>query len=184
MKIARPEIETKMDKAIKALENEYATIRAGRANPSVLNKVSVDYYGVPTPVQQMAAVAVTDARTITITPWDPSTLTAIEKAILASDVGITPTNDGKSVRLNFPPLTEERRKELVKEVKKMAENSKVAIRNMRRDAIEDFKKKEKANEITEDDLKIAESDVQELTDKFVKNIDKIAEAKEKEILEI
>lgn len=184
MKQARPEIEAKMDKAIIALESEFATVRAGRANPAILNKVTVEYYGVATPIQQMAAVAVTDARTITITPWDPTTLGPIEKAILASDIGITPNNDGKCVRLNFPPLTEERRRDLVKEIKKTAENSKVAIRNIRRDAIEDFKKQQKNSEITEDDLKNAESDVQEITNKFTKKIDDITAAKEKEILEI
>ena len=161
-----------------------STIRAGRANPAILDKVTVEYYGVPTPIQQVGTVAVPEARTITIQPWDASILGEIEKAILKSDVGITPNNDGKQIRLNFPPLTEERRKELVKGISKRGEESKVAIRNIRRDSIETFKKQKKDGEITEDDLKELETKIQKLTDKYVANIDTIISAKEKEILEV
>lgn len=176
--------ETKMNKTVNALINEYAAIRAGRANPAILDKIAVDYYGVPTPVNQMAAVSVPDARTILIAPWDKSTLKAIEKAIQTSDIGLNPQNDGSSLRLNFPPLTEERRKELVKQTKKYGEEYKVAIRNVRREAIEKFKKQQKASEITEDDYKNAEKDIQKLTDDYAKEIDKIIAAKEKELTEI
>ncbi len=176
--------EARMDKAISALEHDLSTIRAGRANPAILDKVTVEYYGVPTPVQQVGTVAVPEARTITIQPWDMSILGEIEKAILKSDIGITPNNDGKQIRLNFPPLTEERRKELVKSISKRGEESKVAIRNVRRDAIEGFKKQKKDGEITEDDLKELETKIQKLTDKFVANIDTVISAKEKEILEV
>ena len=176
--------EARMDKAITALEHDLSTIRAGRANPAILDKVTVEYYGVPTPIQQVGTVAVPEARTITIQPWDASILGEIEKAILKSDVGITPNNDGKQIRLNFPPLTEERRKELVKGISKRGEESKVAIRNIRRDAIEAFKKQKKDGEITEDDLKELETKIQKLTDKYVANIDTIISAKEKEILEV
>ncbi len=176
--------EARMDKAIAALEHDLSTIRAGRANPAILDKVTVEYYGVPTPVQQVGTVAVPEARTITIQPWDMSILGEIEKAILKSDIGITPNNDGKQIRLNFPPLTEERRKELVKSISKRGEESKVAIRNIRRDAIEAFKKQKKDGEITEDDLKELETKIQKLTDKYVANIDTVISAKEKEILEV
>ncbi len=176
--------EARMDKAIAALEHDLSTIRAGRANPAILDKVTVEYYGVPTPVQQVGTVAVPEARTITIQPWDMSILGEIEKAILKSDIGITPNNDGKQIRLNFPPLTEERRKELVKSISKRGEESKVAIRNVRRDSIEGFKKQKKDGEITEDDLKELETKIQKLTDKFVAKIDDIIGAKEKEILEV
>lgn len=176
--------EARMDKAITALEHDLSTIRAGRANPAILDKVTVEYYGVPTPIQQVGTVAVPEARTITIQPWDASILGEIEKAILKSDVGITPNNDGKQIRLNFPPLTEERRKELVKGISKRGEESKVAIRNIRRDSIETFKKQKKDGEITEDDLKELETKIQKLTDKYVANIDTIISAKEKEILEV
>ncbi|MBR5155904.1 MAG: ribosome recycling factor [Clostridia bacterium] len=176
--------ETRMDKAINALENDLATIRAGRANPAILDKVTVEYYGVPTPIQQVGTVAIPEARTITIQPWDSSILGEIEKAILKSDIGITPNNDGKMIRLNFPPLTEERRKDLVKGIAKRGEESKVAIRNIRRDAIEGFKKQKKDGEITEDDLKELETKIQKLTDKYVASIDTIISAKEKEILEV
>ena len=176
--------ETKMNKTVNALINEYAAIRAGRANPAILDKIAVDYYGVPTPVNQMAAVSVPDARTILIAPWDKSTLKAIEKAIQTSDIGLNPQNDGSSLRLNFPPLTEERRKELVKQIHKYAENGKVAVRNIRRDAMDNFKKQQKASEITEDDLKNAEKKMQDLTDKFCKEIDVTASKKDKEIMEI
>ncbi len=176
--------ETRMDKAISALEHDLSTIRAGRANPAILDKVTVEYYGVPTPIQQVGTVAIPEARTITIQPWDVSILGDIEKAILKSDIGITPNNDGKMIRLNFPPLTEERRKDLVKGISKRGEESKVAIRNIRRDAIEGFKKQKKDGEITEDDLKELETKIQKMTDKYVASIDTIISAKEKEILEV
>ncbi len=176
--------ETRMDKAISALEHDLSTIRAGRANPAILDKVAVEYYGVPTPIQQVGTVAIPEARTITIQPWDVSILGDIEKAILKSDIGITPNNDGKMIRLNFPPLTEERRKDLVKGISKRGEESKVAIRNIRRDAIEGFKKQKKDGEITEDDLKELETKIQKMTDKYVASIDTIISAKEKEILEV
>lgn len=174
----------KMNKTINALVNEYASIRAGRANASVLDKIQVDYYGVPTPINQMAAISVSEARILVIQPWDKSTLTPIYKAIQASDIGINPTNDGSVVRLVFPPLTEDRRKEIVKEIKKIAEDSKVAIRSIRRDFIDKIKKMQKASEITEDALKDGEEQLQKITDEFVKNIEKEAEKKEKEVMEI
>ena len=176
--------ETRMEKAIQSLENDLATIRAGRANPAILDKVTVEYYGVPTPIQQVGTVAVPEARTITIQPWDASILGDIEKGILKADIGITPNNDGKMIRLNFPPLTEERRKELVKGVSKRGEECKVAIRNVRRDSLEAFKKQKKDGEITEDDLKDLETKVQKMTDKFIASVDSIISAKEKEILEV
>ena len=178
------QFEDKMKKTCDALTAQLATIRAGRANAAVLDQIQVDYYGVPTPVQQVASVSTPDPRSLLIQPWDGSVLKPLEKAILASDLGINPQNDGRSLRLVFPPLTEERRKELAKQTRKYAEESKVAIRNIRRDAIEKFKKQQKASEITEDDYKIAEKDVQKLTDDFIKEIDKIAEKKEKELTEI
>jgi len=176
--------EEKMGKSIAALEKEYAAVRAGRANPGILDKLSIDYYGSPTPVTQMASIAVVEARSLLIQPWDASIVKLIEKAILVSDIGITPVNDGKSIRLNFPPLTEERRKELVKDIKRMAEDSKVAIRSTRRDAIEKFKTMKKNSELTEDDVKKGETDIQKLTDKYSKSVEDLATAKEKEILEI
>lgn len=176
--------EESMSKTIKVLNSDYSAIRAGRANAAVLDKIKVDYYGTPTPINQMAAISVAEARILNIQPWDKSTLGTIEKAILASDIGINPQNDGVTIRLIFPPLTEDRRRELGKEVKEMAENAKVAIRNIRRDGIDKVKKLEKASEITEDDRKYGEKKLQDLTDKFVKEIEKIAEAKEKEIMEI
>ncbi len=176
--------ETRMEKAISALQNDLAAIRAGRANPAILDKVTVEYYGVQTPVQQVGTISVPEARTIIIQPWDASILGEIEKAILKSDVGITPNNDGKSIRLNFPPLTEERRKELVKGISKRGEECKVAIRGVRRDAIEGFKKQKKDGEITEDDLKELETKIQKLTDKFVANVESIISNKEKEIMEV
>ncbi|MBQ3048321.1 MAG: ribosome recycling factor [Oscillospiraceae bacterium] len=176
--------DEKMTKTISVLEQEYASIRAGRANASVLNKLTVDYYGTATPVNQMAAISVSEARILVIQPWDRSCLKNIEKAILASDIGINPQNDGTAIRLVFPPLTEERRKELSKKVEKTAEESKVAIRSIRRDAMEKYKAMKKASEITEDDLKNYEKDIQDLTDKYCKNIDNIAAAKKKEIMEI
>ncbi|MBR3299880.1 MAG: ribosome recycling factor [Clostridia bacterium] len=176
--------EEKMGKTISALERDYKAVRAGRANVSILDRVTVDYYGVPTPVQQMAAVSVPEARMLVIQPWDASTLKEIEKAILTSDIGINPQNDGKVIRLNFPPLTEERRREIVKEVKKTAEDSKVAVRNIRRDALDKLKALKKNNEITEDDEKDGEKKIQNLTDKFCKEADDLQSIKEKEIMEI
>lgn len=174
----------KMGKCVASVETEYASIRAGRANPAVLDKVTVDYYGVPTQINAMAAVAVSEARVLVITPWDASTLKSIEKAILASDIGITPTNDGKAIRITFPQLTEERRKELSKQVKKIAEEGKVAVRNVRRDAMEKFKAMKKNSEITEDDLKNCEKEVQKLTDKYCDEMDAASSAKEKEIMTV
>jgi ribosome recycling factor len=173
-----------MNNTIANLRSELASIRAGRANPSVLDKIMVEYYGVPTPINQMAAVTVAEARILNIQPWDASTLKAIEKAILTSDIGINPNNDGKSIRIVFPPLTEERRKELVKSIAKYQEEAKVAVRNIRRDALDNFKNLKKNGELTEDDLKNMEKKTQDLTDKFCKNVDDIAAAKEKEIMEI
>lgn len=177
-------IQEKMDKSIGVLKSEFAAIRAGRANPAVLNKITVDYYGAATPVPQIGTVSVPEPRTLMIQPWDVSILKELEKALLASDIGITPTNDGKVIRLSFPPLTEERRKEIVKGLSKTGEDTKVAIRSIRRDALEGFKKQQKNSEITEDDLKTIEKDVQDMTDNAIKEIDKIVKAKEAEILEI
>lgn len=174
----------KMTKSISALNSEYNSIRAGRANPAVLDSIRVDYWGVPTPVNQMAAISVAEARILVIQPWDKSALKLIEKAIQTSDIGINPQNDGSVIRLTFPPLTEERRKSLVKEVKATAENSKVAIRNIRRDAIEKLKGMKKNSEITEDDLKFGETEIQKITDDFIKQVDSVASAKEAEIMEI
>ena len=176
--------EEKMNKTISVLEQNYKTIRAGRANASVLDRITVDYYGAPTPIQQMAAVSVPEPRVLMIQPWDASTLKTIEKAILTSDIGINPQNDGRVIRLSFPPLTEERRKEIVKEVKKVAEDSKVAVRNTRRDAIEKLKALKKSNTVTEDDVTNGEKKIQNLTDKYCKEIDDLSASKEKEILEI
>ena len=176
--------EEKMEKSIDALEREYESIRAGRANASVLDRITVDYYGVPTPIQQMAAVSVPEARTLLIAPWDKSTLKEIEKAILTSEIGINPQNDGTSIRLNFPPLTEERRKDIVKDIRKKGEEAKVAVRNQRRDALDKLKSLKKGNTITEDDEADGEKKIQNLTDKFCKEIDELASAKEKEIMEI
>lgn len=176
--------EEKMNKTVAVLERDYKAVRAGRANVSVLDKITVDYYGAPTPIQQMAAVSVPEPRVLMISPWDATTLKTIEKAILTSDIGINPQNDGKVIRLAFPPLTEERRKEIVKDVKKMAEENKVAIRNTRRDALEKLKGLKKANTVTEDDVTNGEKKIQTLTDKYCKEIDELAVLKEKEILEI
>ena len=176
--------ETKMNKSLDALQNEYASIRAGRANPHVLDKLKVDYYGSPTPIQQVGNISVPEARMIVIQPWEKSLLKAIEKAILTSDLGINPTNDGSVIRLVFPELTEDRRKELAKDVKKKGEATKVAIRNIRRDANDAFKKMEKADEISEDDLKEAEEKIQKLTDKMVAEVDKAVENKTKEIMTV
>ncbi|MBQ7637991.1 MAG: ribosome recycling factor [Clostridia bacterium] len=174
----------KMTKTISALNSEYNSIRAGRANAAVLDPIRVDYWGVPTPINQMAAVSVAEARILVIQPWDKSALKLIEKAIQASDLGINPQNDGMVIRLTFPPLTEERRKQLTKEVKAEAENSKIAIRNVRRDAIEKLKAMKKASEITEDDLDDAEKEVQKVTDDFIKQVDNVAAKKEEEIMAI
>lgn len=179
-----PEIEAKMEKRINGYAGELKTIRAGRANASILDKVAIDYYGTMTPVAQVGSISVPEARTLIIQPWDGSVLKQIEKAINASDIGIAPQNDGKVIRLNFPPLTEERRKELVKQVKKYTEEAKVSIRNVRRDALEDLKKQKKNGDITEDDQKEMEKDIQNLTDKYTKEIDNICADKEKEILEV
>ena len=176
--------EEKMNKSIDALEREYKSIRAGRANAAVLDRVNVDYYGVPTPVQQMAAISVPEPRTLLITPWDKTTLKDIEKAILTSEIGINPQNDGTCIRLNFPPLTEERRKDIVKDIRKKGEDAKVAVRNQRRDALDKLKALKKNNAITEDDEANGEKKIQNLTDKFCKEIDELAGIKEKEIMEI
>ena len=176
--------KTKMEKCISSLEYEFSTIRAGRANPSVLDKIMVDYYGVPTAINAMAAVSVPEARILLIQPWYISALKTVEKAILASDIGITPQNDGKALRLAFPQLTEERRRELAKQIGKYGEESKVSVRNVRRDAIDRFKAMKKSSEITEDDLKDADKEVQKLTDSFIEKIDKICGEKEKEIMKV
>ena len=173
-----------MGRRIDHMCKEFSEIRAGRANPAVLDKVKVDYYGAPTPVNQLAAVSVTEARTLTIQPWDVSVLKQIEKAIQTSEIGINPQNDGKIIRLIFPPLTEDRRKEIVKDVQKIAEETKIQIRNARRDTIEKLKAMKKAGELTEDDLKQGEKKTQDLTDKYIKNIDKLSADKQKEILEM
>ena len=179
-----PEYEGKMNKRVDEFHSELKTIRAGRANASVLDKVAVEYYGTMTPISQIGSISVPEPRMLVIQPWDQSVLGAIEKAINKSEIGIAPQNDGKMIRLNFPPLTEERRKELVKTVKKYSEEAKVQVRNIRRDALEDFKKKQKASEITEDDFKGVEKDIQALTDKYIKEIDEITASKEKEILDV
>lgn len=175
--------EDKMKKAFEFLESDYAAIRAGRANPHVLDKLRVDYYGTPTPIQQVGNVTVPEARIIQIAPWEKSLLKEIEKAILTSDIGINPTNDGSVIRLVFPELTEERRKDLVKDVKKKAEESKVAIRNIRRDGNDAFKKLAKA-EVSEDEVKQLEDELQKLTDKFIRNVDALMETKSKEIMTV
>ena len=175
-------IKEKMEKCINVYSEKLSEVRAGRANPAILNKVKIDYYGTPTPINQVAGISVPEARLIVIQPWDMSILKEIERAILASDIGITPNNDGKVIRLNFPELNEERRKEIVKDVRKMGEEAKVAVRAVRRDGIDEFKKKQKASEITEDELKQAEEQIQKLTDKYVEQIDKVADEKEKEIM--
>ena len=176
--------EGKMEKTLNVLLDEFGSIRAGRANPHVLDKIKVDYYGTPTPIQQVGNVIVPEARMIVIQPWEKSLLKAIEKAILTSDLGINPTNDGNVIRLVFPELTEERRKDLAKDVKKKGEAAKVAVRNVRRDANEAFKKKEKAGEISEDDLKLGNEKIQKLTDKMIEKIDKAVETKTKEIMTV
>ncbi|MCI6018540.1 MAG: ribosome recycling factor [Clostridiales bacterium] len=176
--------ETKMTKSLESLEREYASIRAGRANPHLLDKITVDYYGMPTPIQQVGNISVPEARMILIQPWESKLIKAIEKAILASDLGITPSNDGKAIRLVFPELTEERRKELVKDVKKKGESAKVAIRNIRRDANDVFKKMNKAKEISEDEYSDIETQIQKLTDQYITKVDKAIEVKSKELLTV
>ena len=176
--------EEKMIKSISVFEENLSEIRAGRANPAILNKIMIDYYGTPTPINQVAGISVPEARLIVIQPWDASVLKEIEKEILKSDIGINPNNDGKVIRLNFPELNEERRKEIVKDIRKMAEEAKVAIRSIRRDAIDEAKAMEKNSEISEDDLKVAEDKIQKLTDKYVEEIDKILDKKEKEVMSI
>lgn len=178
------EFEDKMSKSVDALRSDFSTIRAGRANPHILDKLKVDYYGAPTPLQQVANISVPEARMIQIQPWESSLIKEIEKAILCSDLGITPNNDGKTIRLVFPELTEDRRKELSKDVKKKGENAKVAIRNVRRDANDLFKKQNKANEISEDELKNLEDEVQKITDKYITEVDKTVDEKTKEIMTV
>lgn len=184
MKGSYPEYEGKMQKTVGFMLEEFATIRAGRASAAVLDKIMVDYYGSMTPVNQVGTVSIPEPRMLIIQPWDAALLKEIEKAIQKSELGITPANDGKVLRLAFPALTEERRKEFVKTANKKAEEARVAVRGIRRDAMETIKKQEKKGEMTEDDLKIAEKDIQELTDKYIKNIDEELKKKEKEILAI
>ena len=176
--------EEKMMKSISVYEENLAEVRAGRANPAILNKVMIDYYGTPTPINQVAGISVPEARMIVIQPWDASILKEIEKEILKADIGINPNNDGKVIRLTFPELNEERRKEIVKDIRKMAEEAKVAIRSIRRDAIDEAKAMQKNSEMSEDELKVAEDKIQKLTDKYVDEIDKILDKKEKEVMSI
>ena len=176
--------EEKMEKSLSNLQEDYVSIRAGRANPHILDKIQVDYYGTPSPLQSVANISVPEARMILIQPWESSLIKDIEKAILSSDLGLTPANDGKAVRLAFPELTEERRKELVKDVKKKGENAKVAVRNIRRDANDAIKKQNKANEISDDEQKQLEDQIQKLTDKMIEKIDKAVEAKTQEIMTV
>ena len=178
------EFKTRMIKTTEVLSAQFASVRAGRANAAVLDQIEVDYYGVPTPIKQIASVSTPDPRSLLIQPWDASTLKPIEKAILISDLGINPQNDGRTIRLVFPQLTEERRKELAKQVRKYGEDAKVAVRNIRRDAMDKFKKEQKKGDMTEDDLKNYEKDLQKLTDDYIKEVDKLIEAKEKELFEI
>ena len=184
MKPETKKAEEKMQKALAALNSNFNTIRAGRANPAVLDRITVEYYGTPTPLNQMAAISVPDPRTLMISPWDRSTLKSIEKAIQTSDLGINPNNDGSVIRLVFPPMTSERRNELAKEVHKMAEEGKIALRNIRRDAMDKLKAQKKNGEITEDDVKDGEKEIQKVTDKYVKEADTMADKKIKEIQEI
>ncbi|MBQ7389919.1 MAG: ribosome recycling factor [Clostridia bacterium] len=184
MKLDTKEYEVKMQKTIANYSDNLSTIRAGRANPDVLKRISVDYYGSPTPISSIAEIKVTDARTITITAWDKSIMKGIEKAILTSDLGINPQNDGSCIRLSFPPTTEERRRELSKQISKMGEDAKVAIRNIRRDANDKVKAQKKNSEMTEDEAKASDKNIQDLTDKYIKEIDKVTAEKTKEIMEI
>ena len=178
------EFKNRMIKTAEVLSTQFDTVRAGRANAAVLDQIEVDYYGSPTPIRQIASISSPDARTLLIQPWDGSTLKLIEKAILTSELGINPQNDGRVIRLVFPQLTEERRKELAKQVRKYGEEAKVAVRNIRRDAMDKFKAQKKKSEITEDDLKIIEKDMQKLTDDYIKEVERIADEKEKELMEI
>ena len=178
------EFEDKMNKTVDVVTSDFASVRAGRANAAVLDKIMVDYYGAPTPVNQVGTISSPDPRSLMIQPWDKTILKAIEKAILSSDLGINPQNDGQVIRLAFPQLTEERRKELTKQVRKYAENGKVAVRNIRRDAMDKLKAAEKQNELTEDDRKLGEKDLQDLTDKICKKIDELCEKKEKELMAV
>ena len=184
MKTEYKEFEERMRKSINSVAADFAAVRAGRANASVLDRIMVDYYGTPTPIHQIASIGSPDPRTLTIQPWDAGAVKLICKAIQESDLGINPQNDGKVIRLAFPQLTEERRKELVKQIAKYAEGGKVAIRNIRRDAVETFKARKKNSEITEDDMKIAEKDIQKMTDDMCREIDALTEKKEKELLEV
>ncbi len=184
MKLDTRDYEARMKKSVLAYSENLSTIRAGRANPDVLKRVTVDYYGSPTPISSIAEIKVTDARTIVITAWDKSAMKNIEKAILTSDIGINPQNDGSAIRLSFPPTTEERRRELSKQISKMGEDAKVAIRNIRRDATDKIKAMKKDSEMTEDEAKSSDKSVQDLTDKYVKEIDGVTAAKTKEIMEI
>ena len=177
-------LEEKMEKTINVFSEKLAEVRAGRANPAILNKVRIDYYGTQTPINQVAAISVPEARLIVIQPWDASVLKEIEKAILASDIGINPNNDGKVIRLAFPELNEERRKELVKDIKKMGEETKVAIRNVRREGIDTAKLLQKNGELTEDEIKHSENEIQKMTDKYIDEVDKVLEKKEKEIMSV
>ena len=184
MAVELEEFEERMIKTTEVLAAEFAAVRAGRANAAVLDQISVDYYGVPTPIRQIGSISTPDARTLLIQPWDASALKGIEKAIQMSELGINPQNDGRCIRLVFPQLTEERRKDLAKQVRKYGEEGKVAVRNIRRDAMDQFKKAQKKSEITEDDLKDLEKDLQKLTDDYIKEVDKLTEKKEKELFEI
>ncbi len=184
MKRTYPEMETRLKKSLDSLHYELGGIRAGRASASVLDKVRVDYYGTPTPINQVAAVSTPEPRILQIAPWDPKVLRAIEKAIQQSDIGINPVSDGKTLRLTFPPLTEERRRDLAKQIRKLGEDTKVALRNIRRDELEGIKAQKKKSEITEDDAKNAEKDINEIIERYSKDVDKAVEAKEKEILEV
>ena len=184
MSVELKEYKEKMGKSIDSLASEYTSIRAGRASPHILDKITVDYYGQPTNLQSVANISVSEARTLVIQPWEASLIKEIEKAIMVSDIGITPNNDGKVIRLSFPELTEERRKELVKDVKKKGEGAKVAIRNIRRDANDMIKKQQKANEISEDEQKDAEDEIQKMTDEFIAKIDTMVEDKSKEIMTV
>ncbi len=184
MKELLKQTEEKMQRRMEHLESEYSAIRAGRANPAVLDKITVDYYGAPTPIPQLSAVSVSDARTLTIQPWDTSVLRGIEKAIQTSDLGINPQNDGRIIRLVFPPLTEDRRKEIVKDVMKLAEDCKIQMRNVRRESIDKLKDMKKKSEITEDDQKNGEKKLQDITDKYTKMADSVADKKQKEVMAI
>lgn len=184
MKMELNEIEERMEKSIDSLESKFSEIRAGRANPAILNRISVEYYGVQTPINQVAGISVPEARMIVIQPWDASVLKAIERAILEADIGINPNNDGKVIRLNFPELTEERRKDLVKDIKKIAEEAKVGIRSIRKDGMDDVKNRQKNSEISEDEKADLEDKIQKLTDKYVGIIDSVLEKKEKDIMSV